>query len=367
MRNYSPIERLWVVPAVLAFLSACQQVDQSLPFELEDGAGATVTIGTNGGIVSVPPSFSMEFPAGGYSGPVTVFPRIDAPFPGDAGLPVPGTAFDIGPVGTALPVPARVELAVPIELLEVGEEVRLVIALLRDDGSVATFSANYDVTNGILSAEIDELGPVAAVLMADAIAIGEGVAPALSGGSFSPPTPAPPVPGASLTSHGGVEFTASCSPDAQFCFSSGIVQIWVDDVVRARLGESLFLVGAEVDAHLDFLTFDQSGQPTSVIGEIRIGGELRARIGSIVTNEEVDDFQSTGAGTGAIVTSVTLVGTTMTLAETTNEINAEFEYTITGIGTSELLTIQLEIEIEFDNDDDSVEIGVVTAHLRLRR
>ena len=129
------------------------------------------------------------------------------------------------------------------------------------------------------------------------------------------------------------------------------------------MGDFLFLVGAEVDAHLDFLTFDQSGQPLSVIGSIRIDGELRARIGAIVANESVEEFESTGLGQAESETTVTFVGSTMTFAETTDDFDTEFEYSITGIGTSELLTIRLEAEIEFEDG----EVGQVTAHIRLRR
>ena len=72
---------------------------------------------------------------------------------------------------------------------------------------------------------------------------------------------------------------------------------------------------------------------------------------------------ATGLGQAEIETTVTFVGSTMTFAETTDDFDTEFEYSITGIGTSELLTIRLEAEIEFEDG----EVGQVTAHIRLRR
>ena len=36
MPKHAPLERLWVVSTVVALLSGCQQVDQILPFELDE-------------------------------------------------------------------------------------------------------------------------------------------------------------------------------------------------------------------------------------------------------------------------------------------------------------------------------------------
>jgi hypothetical protein len=162
MLNRPENGRYWLVAAASVMLAACQQVDQALPFDLAAGTGATVTLGPNGGTVSVPPSFSINFPAGSLpmSTTVDVAPRISGPFPGDAGASVPGSTFDVGPVGTMLSTPARVELAVDPALLDAGDEVRISIAVVRQGGSVATFDADYDLTNGIVSADIDELGPL---------------------------------------------------------------------------------------------------------------------------------------------------------------------------------------------------------------
>ncbi len=372
MRRLSPQRRLLGAVALVATLSGCQQLDQALPFEIAEGEGAAVNVGVQGGTVSVPPSFSIDIPAGALGGSVTieVTPRIDAPFPADQGTPVPGTAFDIGPVGTMLATPARVELAVPPELLDAGEDVRLSLALVRDDDSVVTFQGTYDVTNGVLAADVDELGPVAAVVAIDAVAAVPGDPPALGGGSMTPP-PVVPV-GPAPSDHGGVEFSAACSPDARQCFSSGLIRLWADEVVRSRLGDQIYLLSPEVDAHLDFLAFDPFGVPTELVGSIRVDGQLRAKFNSTVSRRVIDDGVTTGPSTDPAPTPLQVSGNLLIVSQTTTddgsiEFNEELEFAVTGIGTSEMLIIEVEAEIDFDNEDGSVTTGILTAHLRLRR
>ena len=372
MRNYCPTERLLAVFALAVLTAGCQQVDQQLPFDLAEGEGATVSIGPNGGTVSVPPSFSLDFPAGSLSGStsVEVTPRISAPFPDDAGSPVPGSAYDVGPVGTVLGEPAMVEIRVPPELLEAGEDVRLSVAVLRADQSVATFAGTYDLTNGVLRAEIDELGPVAAVVSLDAIALGLGAPPVLGGGTF--PQPSAPAPsGPALSSHGGLEFEASCSPGVRQCFASGLIRVWADDVVRERMGDELFLLSPTVEVNLEFLAFDQNGFPTEVIGGLTVEGDLRARFNSAVTSYDMTDGVTTGPTTTPQSTTVQVISDVMFFGQTTNadqtlNVNEEVEYSITGIGTTEMMTIEVEAEVDFENDDGSTTTGFVTAHLRLR-
>lgn len=373
MRRLSPQRRLLGAVALAATISGCQQLDQALPFEIADGEGATVTIGSQGGTVSLPPSFSVDIPAGalGSSVAITVTPRIDAPFPADQGTPVPGTAFDIGPVGTTLIPSARVELAVPPELLEAGEDVRLALALIRDDDSVVTFQGTYDVTNGVLAADVDELGPVAAVISSDAVAVTLADPPALGGGSMTPPMGPGPV-GPAPSSHGGVEFSASCAPEARQCFSSGLIRLWADDVVRSRLGNNIYLLSPEVDAHLDFVAFDANGLPTELVGSIRVNGQLRAKLNSTVSRQTIDDGVTTGPSTAPAPTPLAISGNLLIVSQTTTddgsiEFNEELEFAVTGIGTSEMLVIEIEADIDFDNDDGSVSTGILTAHLRLRR
>lgn len=372
MRTKYPHERLWTVAALSILLAGCQQADQVLPFELSDDAGATITIGQNGGTVTVPPAFSLEFPAGSLSGStsVTVVPRISGPFPNDAGTAVPGTAFDVGPVGTTLINPAQVEIAVDPTLVEASDAVRLSVAVQREDGTVATFDGTYDVTNGVLVAEIDELGPIAAVVSLDAIALELGAPPSLSGGTV--PAPAPPASGGPQAAQfGGIDFLASCAPEARQCFSSGLIRLWADEVVQRRMGEDLWFLNPTVSASLEFLAFDQFGIPTQVFGSVSVDGNVRAKFNSTVSGYEMEDGASTGPGSSPQPTGLTITGNVMTMDQTTTssgsvEFNETFAFGITGIGTTEMMTIEVEAEIEFDNEDGTVEVGIIVAHIRLR-
>lgn len=375
MRKTCPPVRLGAALVVLGLaVAGCQQIDQELPFELAEGEGAALTIGPSGGTLSVPPSFSLGFPAGSLPTSVSVEASrlITEPFPSDAGAPVPGTAYDIAvPAGTVLSSPAHVELAVDPALLELGDEARLVVAVVRENGMVATFTGTYDLTNGVLTADIDVIGDLAAVVSADAIPIGLDAPPALGGGSV--PLPGSPAPsGAALSSHGGVEFTAACSPDARQCFSSGLIRLWADQVVRDRMGDRLFLLDPTIQASLDFVSFDVNGVPTEVVGSLRVGGQVRARFNSYVSSYELLEGVTTGPGTTPAPTGLQVNGNVMIIEQTTDsenlvEFNEELEFGITGIGTSEMLLISVEAEVEFDNSDGSSTIGAITAHVRLRR
>ncbi|MDH3227571.1 MAG: hypothetical protein OEM67_10860 [Thermoleophilia bacterium] len=372
MRQIRPRGAPALVCALAAALSACQQSDQELPFELDGGAGQTASIGTNGGLISVPPSFSMQFPAGSLAGAtqITAATRLTA-FPLTAGLVVPGTTFDVGPAGTQLLLPARVQIAVPASLLGAGQDLRLAVGLLRPGGSVVTDVTSYDAANGILTADLDEVGPVAAVIVLDAIPIQNLASiPGLGGGSIAPPSPAPQPAGPALSSHGGVEFTAFCAGDDRNCFTSGIVQIWADQVVRDRLGSDMVLLNTTVTASLDFLAFDLFGRPTQVVGYIDIDGDLRARINSVVSSRSLGEalVLHTGAGSSPSPTTVTFNGNVVTLAETSEGPNEMLDFAVTGIGTGEQITLRLEGELEFTNaSPQPPSYGQIVAHVRLRR
>lgn len=372
MRPLHPKAAPALVLSLAAALSACQQSDQELPFGLDGEAGSSASIGANGGTVSVPPGFSMHFPAGSLPGTtqITAASRLTA-FPSTAGIVVPGTAFDVGPAGTQLLSPAKVQISVPASLLDAGQDLRLAVGLLRPGGSVVTDVTSYDLANGILTAHLAEVGPVAAVVSLDAIPVQDlSSLPGLGGGSIAPPSPAPLPAGPAATSHAGVQFTAECSGDARNCFTSGIVQIWADQVVRNRLGDDMVLLNSSVSASLDFLAFNLAGRPTQVVGYIEIEGELRARINSVVSSRSIGDelILHTGPpGSGPTPTTITFSGNTLTLAETSEGPNEMLDFGVAGIGTGEQITLRLEGELEFTNASGPPSYGQIVAHVRLRR
>lgn len=373
MSRTPPSRRVATVVCVAILLSACQQVDQALPLGLAAGELVSATVDQNGGIVSFPPSFSIRIPAGAVASatPIVVTPRNSTPYPADAGIPVPGTAFDVQPIGTTLTQVATVEVALPPEMLEAGEALRAVLAVEALDGSVRTFDGIYDLTSGVLRADVDVLGPMAVVVARDALPVEVGEPPALGGGTFPAPGPGP-VDGPALSNHGGVEFTAMCAPEVRQCFSSGLLRVWADSVVTDRYGDQLFLIRTRVDATLDFIDFDINGVPTSLVGSVTIDGALRARLNRVVTSYDLDDAFRTGTGGAATTTSLEIVGSAMIVAETTTsdgtiQLDEEIEFGIDGVGTTEMLVIRLEADLDFENADGTTSVGRVVAHLRLRR
>lgn len=358
---------LGALALVLGSFSACQQVDQRLPFDLDEG-GQT-TIGSSGGIISIPPSFSMQVPSGALtsSTTVTAATRLTA-FPSSAGVVVSGLMFDVGPNGTALNAPATVQIAVPTELLTLGEQLSLSIALLTQGGQIVVPTATYDLTSGLLSAQIDELGAVAAVVSADAIPIG-GIAslPSLGGGLI--PSTAPALAGPSAAPQfGGVVYEASCSTFTQQCLQSGIVELWADDVVYDHLGQDMILLNTSMSGSLEFFNF-VSNVPTQVSGEVRVTGSLRTRLEGSVVGRRLDDevVLFTGPSTSASPTAVSFASGTMTLAFTSQHSPQVIGYAATNIGSGYQLTIRLQGEITFTAANGGTEIGLVVAQVRLRR
>lgn len=352
---------------------ACQQIDQRLPFEL-DGGGQTTSIGSSGGLISIPPNFAVQFPSGSLSTntTVTAAERITGLPPG-AGVIVSGLAFDVGPVGTGLAplAPATVQIAVPTEILQIGEQLALSVALLRPNNSIVWPSATYDLTSGLLTAEIDTLGAVAAVISADVIPVDSLLnIPNLNGGSIAPPVPvSTPVGPAGTHVPGSVVFEASCSTMAQQCFASGILQVWVDNVVYEHLGANIILMNTTVSGSIEFFAF-VGNVPTQVIADLEVTGDLRTRLNGVVAGRRMDDEVRlfTGPGATPSATTVTFSGANMILAQT-SEPNDPYAigYGVAGVGTGEQLTLRLQGDLQFTDENGNPEIGVIVAYVRLRR
>jgi len=367
------------VCALVTALFGCQQSDQALPFEIDPAQAQTVSVNAAGGIVSVPPNFSIEFFSGTLSGSqtVTAQQRLSA-FPSDAGIVIPGSAFDVGPAGTALnpSAPARVQIGVPSALLAEGDELALTVALLRPDNSIVTDVTSYDVTNGILTADVYELGPVAAVVSSDAITVGSiADVPKLDGGAITPVSPMPTAPAApsmAPTHADGVQFTAECSPGERSCLTSGIAKLWVDDVVQERLGDELLLLNTTVEASIEFFSF-RTALPDSAVGYLRIDGDLRARINEVIASRKIGDEVALYTGNGADAydpdaTAISISGGELTLFDTSRDDDPQtLGFDISGVGTSDLLTVQISGYIDFENASGPPTRGNIVAQVRLRR
>lgn len=364
-------------------LAACIQDDQVLPFELEEGASATASIGAAGGVISLSSGFSLAFPPGALATnrQFTVTPRLTTAFPGDAGVVIPGTAYDISPTDVALAVPARVQIRVG--KLDIPEEEQVRLGVAREEGgrSVVTGTGTFDVTSGILSAPLSVLGPVAAVVGDDAIPLGEGGPPTLGGGNFGGASGVSGPAGVSASSGvsaprdsrtpaaagAGEEFASSCNPAARRCFSSGLVEVWASPTLIDRLGGKLVILSPALSASLDFTAFDASGQPTQVLGELSIKGTLRVKLGEAVSSYEIDESFTTGPG-GDVpsVTGARVEGNRIVLEQTTDG-EQDLEYELRRIGSGRMLTVRVEEDVELENDDGSTTTGTVILHLRLRQ
>lgn len=329
-------------------------------------------IGPAGGTLSLASGFSIVIPAGAMATPtsITVTPRLDGAFPGDAGRVVPGTVFDVAPAGITLRQPARVTLRLPARNLAEGEAVRVGVARGAAGRSDLIAAGSYDATAGLLTASTSTLGPFAAVVADDAIPMETGTPPSLGGGSFatgaggvagpSGPTPTP----APLQL-----FAASCRPEARRCFSSGLVQVWASQALQDRLGGSLVILSPRLEADIAFGAVGPDGLPAEAVGRVSIKGTLRAQLGQAVASYEVDESFRTGAGPGEgapAVTKVRISGNRMILERTTDENDRTLEYGLVRLGTGRQLTLRVEQEVDLENEDGSTTRGVVILFVRLR-
>ncbi len=363
------VARSAVLAATLC-LAGCLQTDQTLPFELEPGASVSRTIGPLGGTISLSSGLAIVFPVGALktSTQITLTPRLDAAFPGDAGRIIPGTVFDVAPAGLQLAEPARVAIRLPVKGIPATDAVRLGIARSAAGRADLVGTGSYDATSGLLSATLTTLGPVAAVVADDAIPVGTGLPPTLGGGTFwSGPSPVGAGDAGPLLAADAQRFEASCKPEARRCFSSGMVQVWASKTLLDRLGGTLVILSPRLEADLAFSGIGANGLPTEAFGSLSLKGTLRAQLGGGVSSYEVDQTFRTGAGSSVpVTTGVVFRNNEMVLARTSDGDNRTMQYGLGPIGTGRLLTLRVEEEVELENDDGSKTKGTVILFARLR-
>lgn len=367
----------WLVACLAALQAACLQSDQPLPFDVEGREAVSRVIGPAGGVISLASGISLSIPAGAITTPtsLTVTPRLDGAFPGDAGRVVPGTVFDVAPAGVTLRQPARVMLRLPSRDLAEGEAVRVGVARAAAGRSDLIAAGSYDATAGLLTATTATLGPFAAVVADDAVPMETGMPPSLGGGSFA--TGAGGVAGLSGAGPSGPApssaslqlFAASCRPEARRCFSSGLVQVWASQSLQERLGANLVILSPRLEADLSFGGVGPDGLPTEAVGRVSIKGTLRAQLGQTVASYEVDESFRTGPGPGEgapAVTKVRVSGNRMILERTTDRDDRVVEYGLVRLGTGRQLTLRVEQEVDLENEDGSTTRGTVILFVRLR-
>ncbi len=369
--------------ALLLVLPGCLQTDQELPFELEEGASASRSIGSAGGVVSLPSGVALVIPVGALATTtqITLTPKLDASFPGDAGRIVPGTVFDIAPAGLELRVPARVALRLPTRDVPGADAVRLGVAWSAAGRASLIATGSYDATSGLLTASLGSLGPVAAVVADDAIPLGQGQPPTLGGGTFAAGGGGAGVEGPSggddargtgagagpAATDDVQRFAASCRPEARRCFSSGLVKVWASSELLERLGGTLVILTPRLGADLSFGGMGADGFPTQAVGQVSIRGTLRVLLSGGVSSYDVDETFRTGVGSpDPIVTGVRFSGNDLILARTSDGDDRTMEYELAPVGTGRMLTLRVEEEVELENDDGSTTEGTVILFVRLR-
>ncbi len=357
-----------LVPTLIACVgvSGCLQSDQALPFEFEEGAAVTKNIGPLGGTISLSSGLAVVFPVGALKSgaQITLTPRLDAAFPGDAGQIIPGTVFDVAPAGLQLAVPARVSLRLPVKDIPAVDAVRLGVAQSSAGRANLVGAGSYDGTSGLLSASVTTLGPVAAVFSDDAIPVGTGLPPTLGGGAFGSGGSGADGP---YTVAGAQRFQASCRPAGRRCFSSGMVQMYASSELLARLGGTLAILSPQLEADITLSGSGPDGLPTEAIGSLSVRGTLRAQLGRAVSSYDVDETVRTGFGSlTPLLTGVRFVGNKMILARTSDGSDKTFEYGLYPIGTGRLLTFRMEDDVELENEDGSTTVAHVIILVRLR-
>ena len=157
--------RSLVAVAAAGVGAACQQ-EQSLPFSVDQTATVEKTIGNAGGTVSTPAGAALVFPSGAVnaSTPVTVAPAAPTTRIAAIGAPVATTSITITPAGQTLRAPAQFETRISPSAAQ-REDAWLSVVLLETPDGVRVFpNVGIDLSNGILRADIDQLGTLTAIV-----------------------------------------------------------------------------------------------------------------------------------------------------------------------------------------------------------
>lgn len=155
------MRRIAVATALLA-LVGCEQETQTLPFDVE--TSVTRPVSSQGGTVSTPAGASVHFPSNSLSSTVDVSVATTSA-PAEilrTGAPA-SEAFRIEPVGTVLDNPA--DLALKFQSTTDPSRAWLATIVSSANGAVRHYgTTRVDLSLGIVSADIEQLGVVAAVI-----------------------------------------------------------------------------------------------------------------------------------------------------------------------------------------------------------
>lgn len=341
--------------AALALLAlGCEQEQQSLPFQLESEEPVTRTVSANQEtVVSSPSGATLTLPPNSLpSGTqVTMTPQPTATSVGaPAGAPViGGTVFGLSPTGTTLSEPASVDIRYPQQTLSPTQELGLIG--VNNTGTEIAFMrrATVDLTSRVVSAKIETLGTVGALIAPDVLTPQAGTAAPPTGG------PIASLVGAGAFGSAPVTYRASCSiVGATLCTgSSGVVTVHVSQNIADRYASRMAMVGTTAEAEL---TFDP--QTSTVTGSISYESVLRARLGGSVTGTLVFDNLVTGPGSSAQPTPYVIQGAQIIIDGQT--------YGFTVANNTLTLILPPE-EIELENNDGTTTTGTISASLVLQR
>ena len=361
---------------VLLLATACEQVSQTLPFEVDPDTPISRSIGSSGGTISTPDGLAVTFPQGSLPGNTQISVRFlgtASAFPeGMEGKLIPESVFEILPQGLLLNTPARLGIRLSERTLTAAEALRVGFAVTGASDPILVEDISYDLTSGLVLGPLPALGVVGVRIAEDVIPMTEGDPQGLGGGNFggggSQPSSSQPEGGAQPVPAGAQLFSVDCGPDSDQprCLESDGLRIWASLTVRDRFEGALVLVGPRVEGSVTFSGFE-GGNPTQANGKFRVTGILRVKVGQSVASYEVDEVLSTGYGGAPSTTPVRVSGSNLVFQNTSEGVNEAFPYDIRPQGTGTRLIVQTVEEVELENEDGSLTIGEVTIHLRLRR
>lgn len=150
--------RAHAIAALALAAAACTQEEQTLPFDPSSNAEVATTVGANGANLSLPSGASIRFPAGAFSGSVTMG-RTTAPASVSAlgGSVFGNQVIELGPSGQPLSVPADFAVTLPTS----NPDAWLTsFAITTPTGTVVDPNVNVDLNNGIARGKLTTLGTV---------------------------------------------------------------------------------------------------------------------------------------------------------------------------------------------------------------
>jgi hypothetical protein len=325
--TFAPLRTLAVAGAAVAALSACEQTEQTLPFDTSTDP-VSRAIPASGGVVSTAAGASFMLPAGSVPGGTTVTVTVTPnPAAGAAGAPAAPHSFSIAAGGVSLARPIDAEFRFARQDAQAWLASAVVVT---PQGTVEMGEADVDIAAGILRAKLPAFGTVTPVFPAQGAVVAVGQIAAA--GTSVAEAPAA-VGSASLLTRG---LRGECGTPQRRCTD-----------LQVSISRNLFQYASAVSAVFPIVSGQIDFAGTGASGSLALTSPLRLRLHSgaaAVTIPVRVSFTPTAQTVVAETPgTITLSNVRVRVESSQGTTEETMPLTVTYTGTAARLTIQRNI------------------------